>query len=236
VPVAGVAQLFKVPVRQGSGNLRIEPAMTADECHKAWSIGVGSAQEGALRGKSLLIGGEMGIANTTAAAALICALTDIAPDEIVGLGTGISVASREHKVQVVKDALQRGRAAGAVSAKDWLMQVGGLEIAALAGFYTAAAEAGIPVLLDGFITTAAALVAVKNQPAVAEWLLASHVSEEKGHHHALAALQLKPLLALGLRLGEASGAALAIPLLQSALALHRDMATFSSAGIATKDA
>ncbi|QBC43615.1 nicotinate-nucleotide--dimethylbenzimidazole phosphoribosyltransferase [Iodobacter fluviatilis] len=233
--VTSGAQLFRVPVRAGTGNLRVEPAMSEPECHKAWSIGVGSAQEGFIRGKTLLIGGEMGIANTTAAAALICALTGIEPEEIVGLGTGISATSREHKVQVVKDALVRARAAGAVSAKDWLMHVGGLEIAALAGFYTGAAEAGIPILLDGFITTAAALVAVKNQPRVADWLLASHVSDEKGHRHALAALQLEPLLALGLRLGEGSGAALTIPLIQSALALHREMATFSSAGIATKE-
>lgn len=234
VTAGSSAQLFRVPVRAGTANLRLEPAMSEQECNKAWSIGVGSAQEGLVRGKTLLIGGEMGIGNTTAAAALICALTDIDPTEIVGLGTGISAQSRENKVQVVKDALARARAAGAVTAKDWLMQVGGLEIAALAGFYTGAAEAGIPVLLDGFITTAAALVAVKNKPEVADWLLASHCSDEKGHRLALAALQLEPILQLGLRLGEASGAALTLPLIQSALALHRDMATFSSAGITTK--
>ena len=235
VPVASGAQLFRVPVRSGTANLRLEPAMSESECHKAWSIGMGSAHEGQIRGKTLLIGGEMGIGNTTSAAALICALTGIEPEEIVGVGTGISEENRLHKTQVVKEALARARAAGAVTAKDWLMQVGGLEIAALAGFYTGAAEAGIPVLLDGFITTAAALVAVHNQPAVADWLLASHCSEEKGHRHALAALKLEPILQMGLRLGEASGAALTIPLLQSALALHRDMATFSSAGITDKE-
>ncbi|AZN37348.1 nicotinate-nucleotide--dimethylbenzimidazole phosphoribosyltransferase [Iodobacter ciconiae] len=234
VTESGNAVLFRVPVRAGTANLRIEPAMSEQECNQAWTIGLDRVQEALAGGKSLLIGGEMGIGNTTAAAALICALTHIEPEKIVGLGTGITAQSREHKVQVVKDALARARAAGAVSAKDWLVQVGGLEIAALAGFYTGAAEAGIPVLLDGFITTAAALVAVKNKPEVADWLLASHCSDEKGHGHALAALQLEPILQLGLRLGEASGAALTLPLIQSALALHRDMATFSSAGIATK--
>ncbi|MBM5572468.1 MULTISPECIES: nicotinate-nucleotide--dimethylbenzimidazole phosphoribosyltransferase [Deefgea] len=225
-------KLFRSPVCAGTANLRVTAAMSEAQMHKAWQIGVGSAMHGAELGKNLLIGGEMGIANTTSAAALICALTDAAPEDIVGLGTGIQATAHAHKIQVVKDALQRARAAGAVSAHDWLREVGGLEIAALAGFYTAAAEAGIPVLLDGFITTAAALVAVRANPAVGDWLLASHASQEQGHRRALAALDLTPVLDLGLRLGEASGAALALPIIQSALTLHREMATFTEAGVA----
>lgn len=231
-PSRSHGKLFRTPVCAGTANLRVTAAMSAGECQKAWQIGVGSAMHAIENAKNILIGGEMGIANTTSAAALICALTDAAPEDIVGLGTGIQAAARLHKIQVVKDALARAKAAGAVTPQDWLREVGGPEIAALAGFYTAAAEAGVPILLDGFISTAAALVAVRANPAVGDWLLASHVSQEQGHRATLAALNLSPLLDLGLRLGEASGAALALPLIQSALTLHREMATFAEAGVA----
>jgi nicotinate-nucleotide--dimethylbenzimidazole phosphoribosyltransferase len=232
VPAQSSARLFRTPIAKGSANLRLQAAMSAAECTKAWQVGHSTAFEAAKAGKTLLIGGEMGIANTTAAAALICALTGHAAEDIVGLGTGIDATARALKVQVVNKALARATAAGASTAQDWLREVGGLEIAALAGFYAGAAEAGVPALLDGFITTAAALVAVKDNPAVGEWLLASHTSQEQGHRLALAALELAPLLDLGLRLGEASGAALCVPLLQSALALHGEMATFAEAGVA----
>lgn len=222
---------FRLPVRAGSGNLRIEAAMSSEDCSKAWQIGVQVARQAQERSKNLLIGGEMGIGNTTAAAALICALTDTDPADIVGSGTGIDATAREHKIAVVREALARARAAGATTPQDWLAQVGGLEIAALAGFYTEAAALGIPVVLDGFISTAAALVAVRCDSSVGDWLLASHASQERGHRRALAELGLTPLFDLGLRLGEGSGAALAIPLLQTALALHRDMATFAQAGV-----
>ncbi|WP_157315083.1 nicotinate-nucleotide--dimethylbenzimidazole phosphoribosyltransferase [Chitinibacter sp. GC72] len=232
MPAQSNARLFRTPIAKGTANLRHSPAMSAADCTKAWQVGYGAAIEAAKAGKNLLIGGEMGIANTTAAAALICALTGYGPEEIVGRGTGIDTLAHELKIQVVKDALARASAAGAHSAMDWLREVGGFEIAALAGFYAGAAEAGVPVLLDGFITTAAALVAVKDNPAVGDWLLASHVSQEQGHKLALDALQLQAMLDLGLRLGEASGAALCVPLLQSALALHAEMATFAEAGVA----
>ncbi|WP_255988932.1 nicotinate-nucleotide--dimethylbenzimidazole phosphoribosyltransferase [Chitinolyticbacter albus] len=230
IPSGSSARLISVPVRAGSRNLLYEPAMSAEECAAAWQAGARVASELIAAGHTLLIGGEMGIANTTPAAALVCALTDADPAAIVGRGTGIDDARHAHKRVVVEAALQR--AASARTAMDWLREVGGLEIAALAGFYSAAAQAGVPVLLDGFISTAAALVAVRNDPAVQRWLLASHRSAEQGHRHALAALGLQPLLELDLRLGEASGAALALPLVQAALTLHRDMATFEEAGVA----
>ncbi|MBM3117525.1 nicotinate-nucleotide--dimethylbenzimidazole phosphoribosyltransferase [Jeongeupia naejangsanensis] len=230
-PAQPAALLFRTPVAQGTRNLRREAAMSVAECTLAWNIGRETALEAIGRGKTLLIGGEMGIANTTAAACLTVALAGISADDAVGNGTGIDDAGRLHKVAVVADSVARARAAGASSARDWLAEVGGLEIAALAGFYTAAAHAGVPVVLDGFISSAAALVAVREDPAVANWLLASHCSHERGHRALLSALQLEPLVDLGLRLGEASGAALVLPLLQSALALHREMATFESAGI-----
>lgn len=230
VPEGAAARLISRPIRPGSRNLLHEAAMSYAECAAAWQAGAEVAQALIAAGHTLLIGGEMGIANTTAAAALVCALADADPAAIVGRGTGIDDARHAHKRAVVEAALRR--AGAAASAMDWLREVGGLEIAALAGFYSAAAQAGVPVLLDGFITTAAALVAVRHQPEIGPWLLASHRSAEQGHRHALAALGLIPLLELDLRLGEASGAALALPLVQAALTLHRDMATFAQAGVA----
>ncbi|BCL76650.1 nicotinate-nucleotide--dimethylbenzimidazole phosphoribosyltransferase [Jeongeupia sp. HS-3] len=233
-PARQIAPLFRTPVARGTRNLRREAAMSVAECTLAWNIGRETALEAISRGKNLLIGGEMGIANTTAAACLAVALTGVSPDDAVGNGTGIDDGRRVHKVAVVAEAVERARKAGTSNPREWLAEVGGLEIAALAGFYTAAAHAGVPVLLDGFISTAAALVAVRDDPSVGEWLLASHASQERGHRALLTALNLESLVDLRLRLGEASGAALVLPLLQSALALHRDMATFASAGVSDK--
>ncbi|UXY15971.1 nicotinate-nucleotide--dimethylbenzimidazole phosphoribosyltransferase [Chitiniphilus purpureus] len=226
------AQLISRPVRAGTRNLLYEPALRPEECDAAWQIGAAVATRLAEDGHTLLIGGEMGIANTTAAAALVCAYTGAVPEEIVGRGTGVDEGAYGRKIAVVNAALARVRAGGDPGPRGWLAEVGGLEIAALAGFYSAAAAAGVPVLLDGFISTAAALAAMRSAPQVGRWLLAGHVSAETGHRRALAALGLVPLLDLELRLGEASGAAVALPLLQAALALHRGMATFAEAGVA----
>ncbi|WP_373976656.1 nicotinate-nucleotide--dimethylbenzimidazole phosphoribosyltransferase [Chitinibacter sp. SCUT-21] len=231
-PVESKTRLFRAPVAKGTANLRHQAAMSSEQCAAAFRTGYACAEEMIRNGKTLLIGGEMGIANTTSAAALICVLTGYKAEEIVGLGTGINTQQHQLKINVVNDAIQRAQAHGELAPLDWLREVGGLEIAALAGFYTAAADHGVPALLDGFITTAAALVAVKAKPEVADWLLASHVSQEAGHRFALQALGLTPLLDLGMRLGEASGAAVCLPLLQSALALHGEMATFAEAGVA----
>ncbi|TJZ68608.1 nicotinate-nucleotide--dimethylbenzimidazole phosphoribosyltransferase [Chitiniphilus eburneus] len=234
VPPGAGAALVVRPIRAGSRNLLCEAAMRADECQVAWQAGAEVARQLVAQGHTLLIGGEMGIANTTAAAALLCALGDIAPEHAVGRGTGIDDARHAHKTDVVRRALARAQAAGTDTPHAWLAQLGGLEIAALAGFYEEAGRQRVPVLLDGFISTVAALVAVRHQPATAHWLLAAHASAEAGHRHALAVLGLSPLLDLGLRLGEASGAAIALPLLQAALALHRSMATFAEAGVANQ--
>ncbi|GAA5786880.1 nicotinate-nucleotide--dimethylbenzimidazole phosphoribosyltransferase [Chitiniphilus shinanonensis] len=236
VPPGHGADLTVRPVRAGSRNLLREAAMSAEECRAAWQAGADVARQLVESGHTLLIGGEMGIGNTTPAAALLCALTGLPPEQAVGRGTGIDDTRHAHKTEVVRQALARARAAGAAVSCDWLAEVGGLEIAALAGFYETAAQCRVPVLLDGFISTVAALAAVHHHPDTAHWLLASHVSAESGHRHALAAMELAPLLDLGMRLGEASGAATALPLLQAALALHRGMATFAEAGVADKDA
>ncbi|SCK12047.1 nicotinate-nucleotide--dimethylbenzimidazole phosphoribosyltransferase [Vogesella sp. LIG4] len=220
-------------VRAGSGNIRREPAMTAEQCAAALEVGRMAARRAIADGASLLIAGDMGIGNTTPSAALICRLGGHSPEAIVGRGTGVNDAALAHKRQVVADAL--ARVAPDLDGQALLAELGGLEIAAMAGFYLEGAAQGVPLLLDGFISTAAALVAQAIAPDIAPWLLASHCSQETGHALALASLGLTPLIDFGLRLGEGSGAALAIPLLQQAIALHAGMATFAEAGVAGKN-
>ncbi len=230
-PLPADLPIVHARIRPGSGNLRVEAAMHATECRQALEVGRDAARRLHAQGATLLIAGDMGIGNTTASACLICALTGASPEHVVGLGTGIDAAMRAHKVAVVTQALARAHAAGAASGSDWLAEVGGLEIAAMAGLLLEAAELGVPALLDGFIATAAALTARAMVPDAANWWLASHRSQEQGHQLALAALGLEPLVDLGLRLGEGSGAALAVPLIQMAVRLHNEMATFAEAGI-----
>jgi len=336
-------------VRAGTRDLLIEAAMTDEELTAALDVGARCAREAIQRGAQLLIAGDMGIANTTAAACLICAFTDTMPEQVVGRGTGVDDAGLARKREVVTAALARARkaiglhgspavdagaatgtpaspaagtgkatstaesqsagaskatatlrspaasasgtigtldmplagairaggisdstaaatskaigtpdmsAAGAIraggtahspsagtgkaagipelpsaGARKMLAHVGGLEIAAMAGFYIEAARSGVPVLLDGYISGAAALAAVRLEPCTVRWMLASHRSAEGGHGYALQALGLTPLVDLGMRLGEGSGAALTLPIIKAALALHRNMATFTSAGV-----
>ncbi len=190
----------------------------------------------------------MGIGNTTAAACLICALTGVEPRKVVGRGTGLDDPALERKRALVAVSLNRAlqsigttaaeldqrRLRGESASLAWplLAQLGGLEIAAMAGFYLEAARQGVVALLDGYISTAAALAAAALQPAALGWMLASHRSAEPGHAVALAALRLEPLIDLGMRLGEGTGAALTLPIVRAALSLHRNMATFSEAGVA----
>ena len=217
-------------VRWGSGNIAREPAMREEELADAVRIGETMARRAVARGANLLIAGEMGIGNTTPAAAIICALTGRAPDEVAGRGAGADDAVYARKLAAIDAALVRceGLPAGEV-----LREIGGLEIAAMAGFFKAAAELGVPALVDGFIATAAALAASVWDARLSGWWLASHRSAEKGHAIALAELGLEPLVDFGMRLGEGTGAALVVPFLQAALALHRDMATFESAGVSS---
>lgn len=234
-------------VRAGTRDLFNEAAMTDDELSAALSAGQRCASEAAQRGAQLLIAGDMGIANTTAAACLICAFTGAAPGEVVGRGTGVDDAGLARKREVVTGALARARAAigipetdieqlqsasdRATIARALFAHLGGLEIAAMAGLYIEGARHGIPLLLDGFISGAAALAATMLEPGALRWMLASHRSAEAGHRLALQALGLTPLVDLGMRLGEGSGAALTLPIIKAALALHRNMATFTQAGV-----
>jgi len=223
------------PQRNGVVNLGLAPG-TANFCTgaptseplvlQALDCGAQYAPQSA----DLFIGGEMGIGNTTSAAALASALLGLPPASTVGRGTGVDDAGLALKRDVVQRALDLHRVDGA-NALELLRCVGGLEIAALCGAYIACAQRGIPSLVDGYICSAAALVACRLNPGVREWLLFAHRSAEPGHRHVLDALSALPLLDLGMRLGEGSGAAVALPLLQSACRLHNEMATFAEAGV-----
>lgn len=220
-------------VGAGTANSTQQPAMTPEQLEQALLIGYDAVERAVQQQADIFIGGEMGIGNTTAASALYCALLDLSPQQIAGAGTGLDEAGIQHKADVLSKVLDRHRDCGDETLA-WLRCVGGFEIAALSGAYLRAAQRGLPVLVDGFISTAAAAVALRVQPHVAPWLLLSHCSAEQGHQRALAALGLDPLLDLGMRLGEGSGAALAVHILRSACALHNDMATFAEAAVAGK--
>ncbi|MDO1527747.1 nicotinate-nucleotide--dimethylbenzimidazole phosphoribosyltransferase [Fulvimonas sp. R45] len=224
--IAGVRRAVIAPQ---TANFCTAPAMTPAQLDAALAAGADSVRQAVAAGAQLFIGGEMGIANTTAATALACALLDEPPLALAGAGTGLDAAGVAHKRAVVERALARH--AGAASPLEKLRRLGGFEIAALAGACLAAAQAGVPMLVDGFIATAAALAAVRIQPGVRDWLLFAHRSHERGHARLLDALHATPLLDLGLRLGEGSGAAAAVPLLRLACALHNGMATFAQAGV-----
>lgn len=232
--LARATNLVQAKVRPGTADLSVGPAMSPEDVARCLAVGATRAKADIQAGATLVIAGDMGIANTTASACLICALTGGSPDHIVGRGTGLDAAGRQRKVAVVERALARARREAPHDGAAWLAQVGGLEIAAMAGYYLEAARRGVPALLDGFISAAAALAARAIEPRVVDWLLASHVSAEHGHRAALKQLALEPLIDLELRLGEGSGAALCVPLIQSALALHAEMATFAGAGVSSR--
>ena len=207
--------------------------MTEEQLAQALQAGQAAALRAKQDGAQLFIGGEMGIANTTSASAIACALLQESPQLLAGPGTGLDGKGVERKAAVIQRALDLHRA-NLVQPLDVLRHLGGFEIAALSGAYLAAAQNGLPVLVDGFISSVAALAAVHIQSGVRDWLLFAHASAEPGHRRVLAALDAEPLLQLGMRLGEGSGAATAVPLLQLACALHNNMATFAEAGVSDK--
>ncbi|MGV8917443.1 MAG: nicotinate-nucleotide--dimethylbenzimidazole phosphoribosyltransferase [Pseudomonas sp.] len=219
----------------GTANFVEGPAMTEAQGEQALEAGRDSVRRAVAAGSDLFVGGEMGIGNTTAASALACALLDSPTQLLVGPGTGLNAAGVTHKALVI----QRALALHAEHAGDPLRSLyclGGFEIAALVGAYIACAQEGIAVLVDGFICSVAALVAVRLNPSCRDWLFYGHRGAEPGHRHLLESLQAEPLLDLGLRLGEGSGAALAVPLLRLACELHNGMATFAEAAVADRPA
>jgi nicotinate-nucleotide--dimethylbenzimidazole phosphoribosyltransferase len=228
-PVRDV-RIHQLRVAAGTRNAAQGPAMTRAEAIRAIEGGVRFARQLAGAGFAIIALGDMGIANTTTASAICAALLPAPPQAVCGRGTGLDDAGLARKVEVVERMLAANRPdqtdAIAVTAA-----LGGLEIACLTGLALGAAASRLVIVLDGFITTAAALAAARLAPVAVDYMIAAHRSPEPGHTLVLEALRLDPLLDLGLRLGEGSGAALALPLIQSALAIVADMATFAAAGV-----
>jgi nicotinate-nucleotide--dimethylbenzimidazole phosphoribosyltransferase len=222
-------------IAPGTRNFAVGPAMSRDEAARALETGVTLARELVASGVTLIGTGEMGIANTTAASALTTVLTGCPVADATGRGTGVDDAAWRRKVGVIERAVACNRP-DPDDALDVLAKLGGFEIAGLAGLVLGAAAARVPVVLDGVITGAAALLAVRLAPAAAGYLLASHRSVEPAHAPLLAALGLAPLLDLGLRLGEGTGAALALGLVDAALRILHEMASFADAGVADSGA
>lgn len=217
-------------VRPGTADMTLGPAMTHEDAKRAIRVGFDAACELIARGTRVLAIGEMGIGNTTAATALACALVPAAPSDVVGPGTGLDERGIARKQSAVEQALA-ANAGATTDPLSTLAAVGGIEIAAMAGAVLGCARYRAVAVVDGFISTAAALVAVHLAPEARGYLIASHRSRERGHSVLLDAIGVEPLLDLDLRLGEASGAALALPLLDAACAVIGGMATFEEAGV-----
>jgi nicotinate-nucleotide--dimethylbenzimidazole phosphoribosyltransferase len=228
--------LLNYKVRKGTRNMLREPAMSAVEVTQAIEVGLQLAADAKVQGKNLVASGEMGIGNTTAASAIASVLTRKPVALVTGKGAGLDAVAQAHKQQIIEAVIQKHFAAavGSESAPEpleVLRCVGGLEIAAMTGLILGAAQAGIAVVVDGFISTAAAAVAFAIEPKVRSYLFAGHESEEPGHRVLLEYIGLRPILSLNMRLGEGTGAVLAMPIIESAMCLYNQMATFASAGV-----
>jgi nicotinate-nucleotide--dimethylbenzimidazole phosphoribosyltransferase len=239
VDVGVAAELAVVPgllprkIRPGTADLTQGQAMTRDEAIAALEVGIETARDLVAAGNRCLLTGDMGIANTTASAALIAVFTGADPAAVTGYGTGIDEEMHRHKIAVVAEALALHRPDPA-DPVGVLAAVGGLEHAALAGFLLGAAALRVPVVLDGVIAGAAALVAAALAPEATHGWFAGHRSAEPGHAYALDSLGLRPLVSLDLRLGEGTGALLALPLVQAAARALAEVATFDAAGVTEK--
>jgi nicotinate-nucleotide--dimethylbenzimidazole phosphoribosyltransferase len=218
-------------IRMGTANMAQGPAMTREECLAAIEVGIELVEEEAQRGLDIIATGEMGIGNTTAASAVIAALTGENVERVTGRGTGIRVEALPAKVAVIERALAVN-APDSQDPVDVLAKVGGLEIAAMTGVYLGGAAARVPVVMDGFISAAAALAAVRLCHECVDYILPSHVSIEAGHQVVLDELGLTPLFDLQMRLGEGTGAALSMSIIEAAARILSEMATFESAGVA----
>jgi nicotinate-nucleotide--dimethylbenzimidazole phosphoribosyltransferase len=221
-------------VADGTADMSLGPAMTREQTLDAIRVGIEEVAELAEDGLDLVGTGDMGIGNTTAAAAITSVLTCVDPADVVGPGTGLDEDGVRHKTDVVRRAIEVN-IPDPLDALDTLTKVGGLEIAGIVGVVIGAASLGIPVVSDGYISGAAALVAVHMAPAVRPWLFASHRSSEPGHAVILEALGIRPVLQLDMRLGEGTGAALAMEIMDAACDVMSGMATFAEAGVADRE-
>ena len=226
-PLAEMPKLVNIQIATGTENFCQTAAMTRQQMQTALEAGRDSCSDQPI---DCFVGGEMGIGNTTSAAAIFCALLGTDVDDIVGRGTGVDDAGLQRKRNAVQRGLDRHYRAD-TSPEEILRCLGGFEIAALVGAYVGHAQRGVPSLIDGYIATAAALLACRICPSVADWLLFSHCSAEAAHALVLNSMNAQPLVNLDMRLGEGSGAGVALSLIQSSLLLHSQMATFAEAGV-----
>lgn len=226
--------LIQRKIRYGTSNMAQGPAMSREEAEAAIMVGVEVVEEAISRGVSIFVTGEMGIGNTTASAAIVSALTDLSPVDSVGRGTGINDERLRHKIAVVERSLKINEVS-ATDPIDVLAKVGGLEIAGLTGVILAAAANHCPVVIDGFISSAAALLAQHIAPESANYMISSHQSHEQGHASLLQVLGLQPMLHMDMRVGEGTGGVLALHLVDAACRIMAEMATFESAGISSSE-
>jgi len=234
-PVEALTGVYDFSIAKGTTNFLQQAAMSAEQCAEALAIGKHMVDLAIAQGADIFIAGEMGIANTTSATAITCALLDLSAQKVAGKGTGINDEQLAHKIQIVEQALIR-HIKDLTSPLAILQHLGGFEIAAITGAYLACAKQGLPMIVDGFISSTAALVAIKHHPEVQNWMIFAHTSAEQGHVHIIHALNAHPLLDLGLRLGEGSGAATALSIIKLACDLHNNMATFNQAGVSDSSA
>ncbi|WHP07597.1 MULTISPECIES: nicotinate-nucleotide--dimethylbenzimidazole phosphoribosyltransferase [Acinetobacter] len=218
-------------IRAGTANFAKQAAMTEQECQAALQLGKNSVDLAKSKGADIFIAGEMGIGNTCSASALACLLLDESAQQLTGVGTGINTEQLQHKINVIDQAVKLHKNDVTNNPLKILAAVGGLEIAAMTGAYLRCAQMGLPIVVDGFISSVAALCAVRIQPQVREWMLFGHQSAEYGHQRILKDLNAQPILNMNLRLGEGSGAGAALSMLQLACALHNQMATFAEAAV-----
>jgi nicotinate-nucleotide--dimethylbenzimidazole phosphoribosyltransferase len=227
-------------VRSGTRNMLHDPAMTEDEMLQAMQVGLDLATAAYQKRQTLVAIGEMGIGNTTSASVITAVVTGQSATQVTGKGAGLDKRASEHKISIVEAIIQKhfGKLVQISDASPFeiLQRAGGLEIAAMAGFTLGAAQHQIPLIIDGFISTAAAAMACAIEPRVKEYLFSGHCSQEPGHRFLLDHLGLEPILTLNMRLGEGTGAVLAMPIIESALRLYTDMATFASAGVSEASA
>ena len=227
----GAEGLVHRKVCQGSRNMLHEAAMTEEQLAQALNVGIELAAEASAAGQILIAIGEMGIGNTTSASAITCSLTGSSASLATGRGTGVGTEAHAHKTRIVQAVVDKHLRGATPSGLDILRCVGGLEIAAMTGMILSAARHKLITVVDGFISAAAAALAVAIEPNVQGYLVAGHRSEEPGHQILLDYLKLSPILTLSMRLGEGTGAVLAMPILESAICLYTQMATFDSAGV-----
>ncbi|ELZ1436860.1 nicotinate-nucleotide--dimethylbenzimidazole phosphoribosyltransferase [Acinetobacter baumannii] len=218
-------------IRAGTANFAKQAAMNADECRAALELGKNSVDTAKANGTDIYIAGEMGIGNTCSASALACLLLNDTAEQLTGVGTGIGADQLRHKIEVIEKAIELHHKHVIGDVFKTLCAVGGLEIAAIVGAYIRCAQVGLPIIVDGFISTVAALCAVRMNPQVRDWMLFGHQSAEYGHRRILQELNAEPILNMNLRLGEGSGAGTALALVKMACALHNQMATFAQAAV-----